>query len=155
MGGVLTAALAEGHPELSGIVLINTPAAVPDEMAAAVEEMMAGGMEVMDSIGGDIADPDADEASYGETPLRPLLTMIMAGQDVRERLPEIQQPTLVITSRQDHVVNPEDSDVLAEQISGPVERLFLEKSFHVATLDYDKAELEAAAVAFALKVTSA
>ena len=71
MGGALTAALAEGHPELAGIVLINTPAAVPDEMAAAVEEMMAGGMEVMDSIGGDIADPDADEASYGETPLRP------------------------------------------------------------------------------------
>ena len=92
MGGALTAALAEGHPELAGIVLINAPAAVPAEMAAAVEEMMAGGMEVMDSIGGDIADPDADEASYDETPLRPLLTMIMAGQDVRERLPEITQP---------------------------------------------------------------
>ena len=152
MGGALTAALAEGHPELAGIVLINAPAAVPAEMAAAVEEMIAGGMEVMDSIGGDIADPDADEASYGETPLRPLLTMIMAGQDVRARLPEITQPTLIITSRQDHVVNPEDSDILAEQISGPVERLWLEKSFHVATLDYDQAELEATAVAFALKV---
>ena len=138
MGGALTAALAEGHPELAGIVLINTPAAVPDEMAAAVEEMMAGGMEVMDSIGGDIADPDADEASYGETPLRPLLTMIMAGKDVRERLPDITQPTLIITSRQDHVVNPEDTDVLAENITGPVERLWLEKSFHVATLDYDR-----------------
>ena len=44
------------------------------ELAAAIEEMLAGGMEVMDSIGGDIADPDADEASYDETPLRPLLT---------------------------------------------------------------------------------
>ena len=43
-------------------------------MAAAIEEMLAGGMEVMDSIGGDIADPDADEASYDGTPLRPLLT---------------------------------------------------------------------------------
>ena len=154
MGGALTAALAQGHPELAGIVLINTPAAVPDEMAAAVEEMMAGGMEVMDSIGGDIADPDADEASYGETPLRPLLTMIMAGKDVRERLADITPPTLIITSRQDHVVNPEDSDVLADNISGPVERLWLEKSFHVATLDYDKAALEAAALAFVQKVTA-
>ena len=154
MGGALTAALAEGHPELAGIVLINAPAAVPDEMAAAVEEMMAGGMEVMDSIGGDIADPDANEASYGETPLRPLLTMIMAGKDVRARLSDITQPALIITSRQDHVVNPEDSDVLADNISGPVERLWLEKSFHVATLDYDKAELEAAALAFAQKVTA-
>ena len=115
MGGALTAALAQGHPELAGIVLINAPAAVPDEMAAAVEEMMAGGMEVMDSIGGDIADPDADEASYGETPLRPLLTMIMAGKDVRRGCPRSRQPTLIITSRQDHVVNPEDSDVLADE----------------------------------------
>jgi len=154
MGGALTLALAEGHPELAGIVLINAPVAVPDELAASIEEMLAGGMEVMDSIGGDIADPDADEASYGETPLRPLLTMIMAGQDVRAGLPEIKVPTLIITSRQDHVVNPEDSDVLAAEISGPVERIWLEKSFHVATLDYDRAEVESATVAFAQKVTS-
>jgi carboxylesterase len=153
MGGALTAALAQGHPELAGIILINAPVAVPDELAAAVEEMMAGGMEVMDSIGGDIADPEADEISYGETPLRSLLTMIMAGKDVKDRLAEIGQPTLIITSRQDHVVNPDDSDVLAEEISGPVERLWLENSFHVATLDYDKAELEAAALAFARRVT--
>ena len=51
-------------------------------------------------------------------------------------------------------MNPEDSDVLADEITGPVERLWLEKSFHVATLDYDQAELEAAAVAFAQRVTA-
>jgi carboxylesterase len=153
MGGALTTALAEGHPELAGIVLINTPAAAPAELMTAIEEMLAGGMEVMDSVGGDIADPDADEASYDETPLRPLLTMIVAGQDVRARLPEIQIPTLVITSRQDHVVNPGDSDILAAEIGGPVERIWLEKSFHVATLDYDRAEVESATVAFATRVT--
>lgn len=155
MGGALTLALAEGHPELAGIVLINTPAAAPAELAAGIEEMLAGGMEVMDSIGGDIADPDADEASYDETPLRPLLTMIMAGEDVRAGLPEIQVPTLIITSRQDHVVSPDDSDVLAAEISGPVERIWLEKSFHVATLDYDRAEVEHRTVEFARRVTLA
>ena len=153
MGGALTTALAEGHPELAGIVLINAPAAAPDELAAGLEEMLAGGVEVIDSIGGDIADPDADEASYDATPLRPLLTMIVAAEDVRRRLGEISQPTLIITSRQDHVVNPGDSDVLAEAISGPVERVWLEKSFHVATLDYDRAEVEQRAVEFALRVT--
>jgi carboxylesterase len=155
MGGALTAALGQGHPELAGIVLINAPVAPPAELAASLVEMMAGGMEIIDSIGGDIADPDADEASYDATPLRPLLTMLMAGEDVRARLPEITQPALIITSRQDHVVNPEDSDVLAEHISGPVERLWLEKSFHVATLDYDRAEVEATTVAFAQRVTGA
>ena len=153
MGGALTTALAEGHPELAGIVLINTPVATPAELAASLEEMMAGGTEVIDSIGGDIADPEADEVSYAATPLRPLVTMLMAADDVRARLPDIQQPTLLITSRQDHVVNPDDSDVLAANITGPVERLWLEKSFHVATLDYDRAELEAATVDFARRVT--
>ena len=52
------------------------------------------------------------------------------------------------------MVNPEDSDVLAEHIAGPVERIWLEKSFHVATLDYDRAEVESSTVAFALKVTA-
>jgi carboxylesterase len=155
MGGALTAALAEGHPEITGIVLINTPVAAPAELASSLEEMLAGGVDVIDSIGGDIADPDADEVSYDATPLRPLLTMLTAGTQVRERLSDIFQPTLLITSRQDHVVNPEDSDVLAAGISGPVERLWLEKSFHVATLDYDRAELEAATVDFARRVTGA
>jgi carboxylesterase len=154
MGGALTAALAQGHPELAGIVLINTPVAAPDEMAAMLEEMIAGGMEVTDAIGGDVADPEGDEASYDETPLRSLLTLVMAGRDVRDRLSEIQIPTLIITSRQDHVVNPGDSDVLAEQISGPVERIWLERSFHVATVDYDKAEVEWKSVEFARKVTA-
>lgn len=154
MGGALTAALAEGHPDLAGIVLINTPIAAPAELAASLEEMMAGGVDIIDSIGGDIADPDADEASYDATPLRPLVTMIRAGEQVRSRLADIRQPTLIITSRQDHVVNPEDSDVLADHISGPVERLWLEQSYHVATLDHDKDELEAAVVAFAQRVTS-
>ena len=155
MGGALTAALAQGHPELAGIVLINAPVAAPPELAASIEEMMAGGMEVMDSIGGDIADPAADEASYDETPLGPLLTMIMAAEDVRARLPEIEVPSLIITSRQDHVVNPEDSDVLAEHIGGPVERLWLDDSFHVATLDYDRALVESTTVEFATRVTAA
>jgi carboxylesterase len=154
MGGALPAALAQGHAELAGIVLINAPVAAPAELAAAVEEMLAGGMEVMDSVGGDIADPDADEASYDETPLRPLLTMIVAGQDVRARLPEVTIPALVITSRQDHVVNPGDSDILAAELGGPVEQIWLEKSFHVATLDYDRAEVESATVAFAQRVTA-
>ena len=152
MGGALTLALAEAHPELAGIVVINAPVQPPPELSEGLAAMLAGGVDIIDSIGGDIADPDADEASYDATPLRPLLSMLEAGNEVRDRLGEITCPTLVITSRQDHVVAPGDSDVIAAQISGPVERLWLEKSYHVATLDYDKAELEAAAVEFAQRV---
>jgi carboxylesterase len=155
MGAALTCALAERHHDLAGIVVINAPVAVPEEMAVAVQQMLDAGTEVMESIGGDIADPDADEVSYDHTPLRPLLSLIEAGHAVRERLGEVDCPVLVITSRQDHVVNPADSDLIAAAVSGPVERLWLEKSYHVATLDYDRAEVQAATVAFAVRVTSA
>lgn len=154
MGGALTCALAERHQDLAGVILINAPTAVSVELGEALHAMLGGGMELMDSVGGDIADPAADELSYDQTPVRPLLSMIEAGADVRARLGDITAPALVITSRQDHVVDPADSDVIAASVSGPVERLWLEKSFHVATLDYDRAELEAAAVAFAQKVTA-
>src|SRR3546814_2485208 len=86
MGGALTAALAEGHPELAGIVLINSPAAVPEELAQGIEEMLAGGVVTIDSIGGDIALPGADEASYDATPLRAVVTMVVTGRDLWARL---------------------------------------------------------------------
>jgi carboxylesterase len=155
MGGALTLALGSTHAELAGIVPINAPAVGPEGLAEGLQAMLAEGVEMMDSIGGDIADPEADEVSYDQTPLRPLASMLEAGEAVRARLGDIRCPVLVITSRQDHVVPPTDSDVIASSVSGPVERLFLDKSFHVATLDYDRAELEAAAVAFATRVTGA
>ncbi len=61
---------------------------------------------------------------------------------------------LIITSTQDHVVPPENSDILAAQVSGPVERLRCERSYHVVTLDYDKDLVRNAVVAFATKVTA-
>ena len=59
-----------------------------------------------------------------------------------------------MNSPQDHVVEPVNSDILAEGVSGPVERVTLERSYHVATLDYDKDLINEQAVAFARKVTS-
>ena len=45
--------------------------------------------------------------------------------------------------------------MLASSVSGPVERVTLERSYHVATLDYDKDDIERRAVEFANKVTAA
>jgi alpha-beta hydrolase superfamily lysophospholipase len=43
---------------------------------------------------------------------------------------------------------------LAERVSGPVERITLERSYHVATLDYDADLIVGRAVEFALRVTA-
>jgi hypothetical protein len=44
---------------------------------------------------------------------------------------------------------------LASSVSGTVERVTLEQSFHVATLDNDAPLIEERAVAFARRVTGA
>jgi len=155
MGGMLTVWLAARHPEIAGIVAIN---AIVDPPAPSFIEMMRGildsGTAVMPAVGGDIADPGATELAYDGMPIEPLLTMVDAEQELFENLGRIACPVLIMTSPQDHVVPPGSSDVLAERVSGPVERVTLARSYHVATLDYDKDEVEARAVEFAKKVVS-
>jgi carboxylesterase len=154
MGGALTCWLATDHPELAGIVAINAVVTEPAGFREAVEGLLANGDELMDGIGSDIADPDSTESAYAETPLRPLMTMLDAAAAFQGRLSSITCPVLIVTSRQDHVVDPSNSDVLAESVKGPVERMVLDRSYHVATLDYDKADIEAKVVEFAQRVTS-
>jgi carboxylesterase len=47
-------------------------------------------------------------------------------------------PLRLFTSRNDHVVDPGDSEHLAATWGGTVEHTWLERSYHVATRDYDR-----------------
>lgn len=156
MGGSLTLRVGADHPEAAGLVCIN-PATQPlaPEMLGALRDMVAGGTEVMPGIGSDIADPDAHESAYEGTPLRPLLSFMDDGlAPLVAEYPRMRQPLLLLTSSQDHVVAPSDSDALAAAYGGPVERLALERSYHVATQDYDKELIFESTVAFAHRVTA-
>ena len=94
------------------------------------------------------------ESAYADTPLAPLESLFGAVADLQPLLPEIRCPVLLFTSVQDHVVPPSSSDHLAATVSGPVERVMLERSYHVATIDYDHEDVERRAVEFARKVTA-
>ena len=154
MGGSLTAWLASRHPEIAGIVCVNPAISIPPEMATALQEMVDGGIDRIPAIGGDVADPAQREKAYDATPLEALLSLAAAADEFGDDLAKITCPALIMTSPQDHVVDPGNSDILAAGVSGPVERVTLERSFHVATLDYDKDIVNEQAVAFARKVTS-
>jgi len=154
MGGTLTCWLAARHPEIAGIVLVN-PAVEPpaDSFVEMIEGMAATGADRIPGIGSDIA-MGIPEGAYSETPLQPLLSLIAAERELAPRLGDIRCPVLLCTSPQDHVVPPSSSDFLAERVSGPVERVTLERSYHVATMDYDREEIEQRAIDFATKVTA-
>jgi carboxylesterase len=140
MGGSLTLWTALQHPEVAGIVCIN-PATVPQggELVEMVKGMVDDGAEVMPGIGSDIADPDVTELAYADTPLEPLLSLVEDGlAPMADRYSELAMPLLLITSKQDHVVEPSNSEHLAANHGGQVEHIWLERSYHVATQDYDR-----------------
>jgi carboxylesterase len=138
MGGSLTCWLGTRHPELAGLICVNPAVAPSDDMRALVASMVDAGETLMDGIGSDVADPDVVESAYPQTPLAPLLSMFEVSAEILPELGRIAVPLLLFTSTQDHVVPPTDSDVLAGAVSGPVERVTLERSYHVATIDYDR-----------------
>ena len=106
-------------------------------------------MTVLPGIGSDIADPDAGELAYEGTPLVPLRSMFFDGVKPRcEHWGRLTAPLLLFTSEHDHVVDPADSSHLASTYGGTVEHVWLERSFHVATQDFDRELICERSVAF-------
>ncbi|MEM9036461.1 MAG: alpha/beta fold hydrolase [Actinomycetota bacterium] len=154
MGGTLTAEVATRH-EPAGAVFINAAIApIAAEMQEGAQQLIDGGAQVMPGIGSDIAKEGVVESAYPETPLLPLLSLAAAVDELQDRLADIRCPILVLTSPEDHVVPPESSDHLAAAVSGPVRRISLDRSYHVATLDHDAELIISEALAFADEVTA-
>jgi carboxylesterase len=153
MGGSLAIWLAEQHPEIAGIILVNP---MVDPPASSFRDMLSGMIEEgavsVPAIGSDIAMSDGTESAYDATPLEPMLSLFEGVDEIAERLGDLRCPVLLFSSRTDHVVPPESGDLLAARAAGPLERVWLERSFHVATLDYDALEIQERAVGFVNKV---
>ena len=156
MGGSLAcrvaAGPAAGEPPAGPAALIVINPFVDPPAASfqdALRQMLAQGVRRGPGIGGDVADPSSREVGYDELPIAPLLSLCAGLDDLLLRLPCITCPVLIVTSRTDHVVPTVSSDMLADRVRGPVERVWLERSYHVATLDYDRGEVERRTVEFA------
>jgi carboxylesterase len=155
MGGTLACWLVARHPEIAGLVTINAAVLPADpDLRAMVQAMLDAGEVLAPGVGADLADPDAVEVAYDEMPLAGLLSLWDAVEELQDAIGSVTGPALVVNSAVDHVVEPVAADHLASLLGGPVERLVLERSYHVATLDLDRDLLAAAVVGFARKVTA-
>lgn len=155
MGGLLTLAVG-GERAAAGLICVNPVARMrsPEETAM-IEEFIDDGMAVLPGIGSDIADPSATELSYEGTPLVPLRSMFLDGVRPRcEHWGRLEMPLLLFTSEHDHVVDPADSSHLASTYGGSVEHIWLERSFHVATQDFDRDLICERSVGFASEIAS-
>lgn len=138
MGGALTAWIGTQRPDVAGLVLINAVAEPAPDMRAMLQGMVDAGETIMAGIGSDVADPDVTESAYADTPLAPLLSMFDGVAAMQDGLSTITAPALIMNSPEDHVVAPSNADHLASTLAGPVERVTLERSYHVATVDFDR-----------------
>jgi carboxylesterase len=158
MGGTLT--LWTGlrrldDDRLKGLICVNAATMPqPPEVVEMLADMIADGTEVTPAIGNDIADPDETEIGYDGTPLRQLLSLNSDGlAPITDRYGELRVPILVFSSSDDHVVPPENSAHLRDTAGDDVEFVTLERSFHVATQDYDRDLINERSLAFIERVT--
>ncbi len=153
VGGALTCWLAERHPDICGIALINPMIDPPSpETREMGRTLLAEGIETIDGVGSDIAKDGPVESAYPGLPLAPALSLAEGLDGMVAALGTIACPTLLLSSRVDHVVDPVSGDVVERSVGGPVERVHLERSYHVATLDWDAPLVEERIVAFADRV---
>lgn len=139
MGGTLSLNLAARH---AGVVNAIAPVAAP---AGHLTEAFAEALTLnpppkrIPGIGSDIKAPGVKELAYEETPtacLREVSVLISLTADL---LPRIICPTLAIYAREDHLVPTSNAMAVIKAVrSDDIRLLWLNNSYHVATLDNDK-----------------
>lgn len=154
-GGALGLYLAQTRgDELSGIVLINPMVTLKHPLVPTLP-VLKRVVPFIPGVINDIAKPDQDEVGYDKVAPRAIAEMVDFQRIVQSDLRLVTTPALVFTSRDDHVVPTRNSRIILDGISSEdVTHKWLERSYHVATLDYDAPEIEADTKAFVKRTTS-
>ncbi len=142
------------HPGIAGAVLVDPLVDVTTDVTRGMLEALRAPAEpFVPGIGSDIAAEGVEEGAYPLTPVGGLVSLLEGAAVLMPRPAGLRPPVLLLSSPQDHVVEPASSDNLEARSGGPVRRVPLPNSFHVATLDLDREVLEREAVAFVRQVT--
>jgi esterase/lipase len=138
MGGTLAIRLAELRPaDVAGLLLVN-PSLFTQRMDAKLLPMIARLTGSWAPIGSDIKKPGVTELAYPKLPTRAMMQLRRLWALTRADLAKVTAPVIVFHSREDHVVEPVNSQVFLDGISSTdSSEVVLGNSYHVATLDND------------------
>ncbi|MDJ0865007.1 MAG: alpha/beta fold hydrolase [Myxococcota bacterium] len=149
MGGTLTLYLAGTRPDVfAGAIPINAAVLGAGPELGAVA-FAADAPATLPGVGSDIKKPGVTELAYPVIPtptVRHLYALLGATRDL---LPRVACPLLAFQAPEDHVVHRANAEYLIEHVGSTDKRLvWLENSYHVATLDHDAERIAAETLAF-------
>ena len=138
MGGTLALRLAEQRgADITGVIVVN-PSLFTTRKDAKLLPLLRLVVPSMPPVGNDVKKPGVVEPAYDRLPVKAAYQLSLLWKLTNAELDKLNQPLLVLTSRDDHVVEPANSTRLMEAAASDDKRqVWLEDSFHVATIDND------------------
>lgn len=138
MGGTLVLRLAEERgSDLAGVIAVNASLFTLRKDAKLLP-LIRGLIPAMPPVGNDVKKPGVTEPAYPKLPVKAAYQLSLLWKVTNADLARITQPLLVMTSRDDHIVEPANSERLMQDAGSADKRqIWLEDSYHVATIDND------------------
>jgi carboxylesterase len=149
MGGLLSLRLAE-TTRVDGLVVIGTPLVLPPPIPQLLPALRWF-RRFRDKGPSGIEDPEARARHPGlaRMPLDAVAEMIELQREVIGALGEVSAPILAAHGKRDRTARPRDASRIHSEVGSKERELFLlERSGHVATVDYDGPALARAAADF-------
>jgi len=143
LGGTLVLDVAaERGNDVAAVVSINAAVLDREGVVAKLAPFLEKIVPVVPAKAAGLAKNDiakgGDEQAYERVPAAAGNSVMRELPRVRNALAELRVPVLVAWSRQDHSVPPENSRaILRLAHNAKLTELCLERSYHVATMDYD------------------
>jgi len=148
MGGTLACYLAEKYPEIKGLVLINHAVFINDWRLFFLP-VIKNIIKASYGIANDIKKEGVKEIAYETVTRNATYELLQLIKNVKNNFNKITQPVLIFKSLKDHVIKLKSAEYTLNNIySEKVEIIWLNNSYHVATLDNDSGLISEKSVQF-------
>jgi carboxylesterase len=157
MGGILTLLAAARYP-VAGAVAMSTPYELPRDWRMKYIRLLHHLLPYVGKGGSDWQDPAAaaDHVDYPAHPTHGVAELIDLTAEMRTALPDIRVPVLLMHSKKDGGIAPENMPRIYEKLGSPDKQmLWIENSGHVITRDKDRQVVFKAAADFIKRVNQA
>ncbi len=155
MGGLITLHLAARHP-LPGIIVMAAPAYIADWRFRFLPLAQYFIRWVTPDIESDLTDPEAEERvfSYKRLPIRCVVSLRELLRLVRQDLPQVKAPALIMQGEEDHHVPADSAPIIFEELgTAEKEIVWWPNSGHCITVDSEREAVWARAFEFIAKHT--